>query len=326
MLKPLHGDEELLAEALGTICRQTHGPVQVVFGVQSDADPAREVAEGVRVAHPDRDTAMVVDSTAHGRNRKIGNLINMLPATRHGTIVIADSDIHHPSDCLTRVAADLARPGVGLVTLPYAGLPANRGWPAALGASGITHMFLPGALLGRAMGRQDALGATMALRRTTLDAIGGLPALADHLADDQQLGRLVAATGARVVLGSGLVLTTVAETTWRALFSHEVRWGRTVRSVAPVPYALSLLQFSTLPALLLPWWAFLLAWAARVAVVRALDRTLGLPTCSPAMLIPLRDALSVLVWAAAHLGRRVAWRGQVMHTDRFRAAPDEVVP
>ena len=44
-----------------------------------------------------------------------------------------------------------------------------------LGALQINQYFLPGALLARAMGRQDCLGATMALRRETLERIGGLP-------------------------------------------------------------------------------------------------------------------------------------------------------
>ncbi len=65
----------------------------------------------------------------------------------------------------------------------------------ALGAAQINHSFLPGALLARALGRQDCLGATMALTRETLERVGGLHALAHHLADDAVLGQLVRAQG-----------------------------------------------------------------------------------------------------------------------------------
>ena len=50
------------------------------------------------------------------------------------------------------------------------------------------------------MGRQDCLGATMCLRRRDLQRIGGFQALVDHLADDNVLGRRIAALGLRVAL------------------------------------------------------------------------------------------------------------------------------
>ena len=38
VLKPLHGDEPLLEEALGSICQQDYPVWQVVFGVQDGGD------------------------------------------------------------------------------------------------------------------------------------------------------------------------------------------------------------------------------------------------------------------------------------------------
>ena len=43
-------------------------------------------------------------------------------------------------------------------------------------------------------------GQTLCLRRDTLEAIGGLAAMANHLADDYRLGELVRALGLRIVL------------------------------------------------------------------------------------------------------------------------------
>src|SRR6202012_5647709 len=92
------------------------------------------------------------------------------------------------------------------------------------GAAQINHTFLPGVMVGRMLGRQDCLGAAIALRRQTLDAIGGFPALLPHLADDFALGRLVRGTGQRIALISGLVITTVSEDSVATLFAHELRW------------------------------------------------------------------------------------------------------
>ena len=99
----------------------------------------------------------------------------------------------------------------------------------------INHYFLPGALLARAMGRQDCLGATMMLRRETLERIGGFAALVNHLADDNVLGRLVQRLGLTVALADTVPATTVPETTLRALWRHELRWARTIRALVPVP-------------------------------------------------------------------------------------------
>ena len=130
VLKPLHGDEPLLEEALASVCRQDYPTWQVVFGVQDPADTALPVVRRLQARFPDCDIAVVVDPTTHGRNRKVANLINMLPAAKHDVLVIADSDVHVAPDWLRRLVAALEAPGVGLVTTIYTGLPATAAAPS----------------------------------------------------------------------------------------------------------------------------------------------------------------------------------------------------
>ena len=61
VLKPLHGDEPLLEEALASVCRQDYPVWQVVFGVQDPADTALPVVRRLRARFPDCDIAVVVD-------------------------------------------------------------------------------------------------------------------------------------------------------------------------------------------------------------------------------------------------------------------------
>ena len=337
VLKPLHGDEPLLEQGLETLCRQHYPVYQVVFGVQFASDPAAGVVRRLQSRFPGCDLKLVVDPTQHGRNQKVGNLINMLPLARHEMLVIADSDLHVTPDYLERLAAALEPPATGLATTLYVGLPATRGIPALLGATQITHCFLPGALLSRRMGRQDCLGATMALRRDTLRRIGGLEALVDHLADDNALGRLVQGVGLSVGLADTVPLTTVGETGITALFRHELRWARTIRALAPLPFAASVVQYpifwALLAALLTPlatwaWVGVCVAWAIRAAAVRGVDRALGrvvgMAVPSPAVwLLPLRELMSVVVMIASYGGTWVEWRGITLQADgpaRARAA------
>jgi len=225
-----------------------------------------------------------------GANAKVGNLINMLPRAKHAVLAIADSDLHVQPDYLARLAETLAEPGTGLVTTLYTGLPAANRVAQQLGATQITHYFLPGALLARAMGRQDCLGATMVLRRATLDRIGGLRALVGHLADDQVLGRLVAALGLAVRLAPTVPATTVPEARLRDLLRHELRWARTIRALEPAAFAASVLQYPLFWAMLAmllsegaawSFGVFFLGWAGRalaaVWVDRALEQFLVIP-------------------------------------------------
>lgn len=181
--------------------------------------------------------------------------------------------------------------------------------------------------MARAMGRQDCLGATMMLRRETLEQIGGFAALVDHLADDNVLGRLVQGLGLRVELAETIPATTVPETTLLALWRHELRWARTIRALEPAAFAASVLQYplvwGALAVLLgggatwtLAWFA--LVWAIRAAAVRGVDRALALANRSPLWLLPLRELMSVVVMAVSYAGRRVDWRGHTLEAQGFK--------
>ena len=329
VLKPLHGDEPMLEEALASFCAQDYPAFQIVFGLHDPADPALHVIRRLRARFPDVDIDVVIDPAQHGVNRKISNLINMYPRAKHDMIVMADSDIHAPADYLRQLASSLARNGVGLVTTLYAGLGASQTLAARLGAAQINHSFLPGALLARALGRQDCLGATMALRRETLEGVGGLLALVHHLADDAVLGRLVCARGQTVALAATLPATTVPEMRVSHLFAHELRWGRTIHSLAPIGFAMSSLQYplfwSALAAVLTGFQPSAIAlfvgvWLTRAAAMIGIDALLGLTTAVPVWLLPLRDLLSVAVILASYGGSEVAWRGHVLRISPPRLA------
>lgn len=334
ILKPLCGSEPLLEAGLASVCMQDWPEMEIICGVQDPADPAIAVVRRLQARFPARRIILVVDPTWHGTNRKVGNLINMLKHAQHEILVFADSDMHVSPDWLTRVVTALEQPGVGLVTTLYSGLPAAPGWIAKLGALQITQIFLPGAVLARVLGRQICLGATMALRRTTLVQTGGLESLADQLADDALLGIAVSQAGLRVELAPSIPATTVPERHLADLWRHELRWARTIRSLAPAGHAASVLQYSLFwawVALLLSGgagWAvglFAATWALRGAIALALDGAssrLGVASHSAIWLLPVRDPISVAVLAVSFAGRQVAWRGHMMQAAPVQLAEE----
>jgi ceramide glucosyltransferase len=341
ILRPLCGDEPLLEEALASCCRQAYPAFQIVFGVQHPSDSALAVVERVRTRFPNCDIAVVVDSTPHGQNRKIGNLINMLPSARHEVLVISDSDLQLSPDYLERLLVELEKPGTGLVTALYAGFPPpEHGWLLRLGATQINHSFLPGVLVSRMLGRQDSLGSTVMLRRETLEQAGGFGALVHLLAEDNVLGQSVRNLGMKVGLADTVALATVPESSFRALWLHELRWTRTIRAVAPLSLAASTIQYplfwAAIAAVLSSgalWSVVLFAtgWVVRaisaMEIDRALRRRTGLPLVPvPVWVLPLRDMLSVAEVGASYWIDDVIWRGHTLDANgRAPRAPSVAI-
>jgi len=324
VLKPLCGEDPELYENLKSFCLQNHPRFQIVFGVQDAADPAIAVVRRLMSEFPDGDLELVVDDARHSNNLKVANLQNMMPRARHGLIVLADSDMRVTQSYLAEITAPLGDPLIGLVTCLYRGLPAGGVW-SRLACNHVNHGFLPQAVVADLLGLgAGCFGATIALRRETLAAIGGFAAVGDDLADDHALGAAVRRRGLRIVLSPHIVDDVIAEPSLAALFRHELRWARTIRLVAPAGFAASVVTQPVVLALAacaagtLPLAApamLAVALASRLAMVRLVDRALGLPP-TPLWSVPARDLLSFAVFVASFFARRVAWRDRTFRIGR----------
>jgi ceramide glucosyltransferase len=190
-----------------------------------------------------------------------------------------------------------------------------------LGALFINAHFLPSVVLGLASGlAQPCFGSTIALKRSTLDAIGGFAAFADRLDDDYAIGAAVREGGEVVAIPPFTVAHLCSEASLRELWRHELRWARTIRNIAPLGHAGSVVMHPLAWALgalaLTPWSGLLIPAAAttiaailcRVALLRSVARGFGLPA-QPYWLTPVRDLLSFMVFVASFLGRDVSWKG-----------------
>ena len=114
------------------------------------------------------------------------------------------------------------------------------------------------------------------------------------------------------------------------LFAHELRWGRTIQSIAPIGFPLSTVQYplfwASLSVLLScgAAWSFELfsaIWLVRIATTFGINGALGLRVSMPGWLLPVRDLMSVTVILASYCGTQVAWRGHVLHI-----SPPSLVP
>ena len=259
---------------------------------------------------------LVIDPQLHGPNRKVGNLINMTRRARHPLLVLADSDMRVPPDYLRRVVGPFADPRTGLVTCLYRGVPAGGPW-SALAAAGVNYHFLPNALVGHLVGATPGcFGSTMALRRETLDHLGGFEAFAQHLADDYALGTAVRGLGLDLALSPLLIDHVSNEPSAAAMWAHDLRWARTIRLLSPWGHAGTVVTHALPTALLAvalgtagSRWLLLAAAAARLALAASIDVMLNVrPRRWPLVLV--RDPLSFAVFVTSFLGRSVVWRGR----------------
>ena len=322
VLKPLCGAEPGLYENLRSFCRQDYPEFQIVFGVCERSDPALAVANRLLLEFPELRIDVVIDPRQHGGNRKVSSLINMLRHARHDVLVMADSDAYVGSDYLSTVTTPLLDREVGLVTCIYHGEPTARIW-SRLGAMYVNEWYMPSVLLARLFGHEGyASGQTLCMRRETLQGIGGLRAIADHLADDYRLGELIRGLGLRIVLSPYVLKSEHHEPTLDLLVRHEVRWMRTLRVLRPRSFGLIFFGFSLTLALLglrfcsvdaspsvLDWWLFGVTALARLAL-HFMHRLRGdRPLLADFWLVPARDLLLCWVWWRTFFTSRISWRG-----------------
>jgi ceramide glucosyltransferase len=335
VLKPLHGAEPGLYENLRSAADQDYPIHQLVLGVTDPEDGAIPVARALTSDLPGSDITLVIKSRICGSNAKVSNLENMLPAAKHDILVIADSDIRVDRGYLAAIVAPLADPRVGIVTCLYRGESSGGLW-SDLGALYVNFGFLPAALLAEALGAGGGcFGATIAMRRSVLQRCGGFARLRNELADDYRLGEAVRGLGLDIVVSRYLVGTRISEPRFHKLWQHELRWARTMRSVAPAGLAGSIVMHPVTLALVaaaasrfaLTSCAFLaISCALRWASARLLAGAFGLQTAK-LWLFPLRDLLSFAVFIASFLVRSVVWRDQAFRVEasgRLKVDGDKV--
>lgn len=323
ILKPLRGVDPQMYESFRSHCVQDYPEYEIIFGVSEPDDPAVEGVHQLIREFPNCKIRLLVCPEVLGNNRKTSNLVQMLAFAQYDHILINDSDIYVTPDYLHRVMAPFVRPQVGMVTCPYRGIAADT-LGSKLESIGISTDFIAGVLVARQIegGIHFALGSTLAMSRTALEAIGGLRPLVDYLADDFELGYRIARAGYEVVLADIVVETHLPAYSFRGFFEHQMRWARSTRDSRRLGYLGLLLTFglpwAIFAVLLAPgsWWSWsTLAAAAALRAAVAVKVGIGIvhdrSVWRNLWLVPLRDLVAFWVWFASFADNKVHWRGDV---------------
>lgn len=336
ILKPLRGVDPQMYESFRSHCVQDYPEYEIIFGVGEADDPAVEAVHRLMQEFPHCHIQLVVCPEVLGNNRKTSNLVQMLPQARYDYILINDSDIYVTPDYLRRVMAPFKRPQVGMVTCPYRGIAADT-LGSKLESIGISTEFIAGVLAARQVenGIHFALGSTLAITRTALNAIGGLRPLVNYLADDFELGNRTSRAGFEVVLADVVVETHLPAYSLRGFFEHQLRWARSTRDSRRMGYIGLILTFG-LPWAILSvilasgaWWSWtVLAAALALRAAVALQVGLGVvhdrAVWRHLWLLPLRDLVAFLVWFWSFADNKVRWRGDIFVLEHGKIRPAEL--
>lgn len=301
-----------------SLCRQDYPVYEVLFGVTDPQDPAVPVLETLVAAYPKR-VRLFTDLKPRGINYKDSNLSYLLEEAEHEVIIFADSDIRVHSDYIHTVTAPLANPDIGMVTCAFIAYnPQFLG--AALASCGRCFDFIPSLLISRILdgGLRCAVGTTIATRKTTLANYGGLHL--NRIGSDYNLGKRAAQAGYRVELSRYVLESDTGQESVGQVFQRELRWARTIRYNRGAQYYTMVFCYGAVycvPLLLVSGfanWAIaltLVTWFIRYAQVLVSIFSLRCPKLLIWLwALPLRDLLSLVVWAMGAFGQGVYWRGR----------------
>jgi ceramide glucosyltransferase len=323
ILKPLCGVDASLAENLRAFSRQSHANLNIVFGVAAADDQALPVAQRFCREHETLTTRISIGETPCLHNPKVALLAHMSGLTSGDWVVVSDSNVR-VSDAYVRDALSHAAPDVGLVTHLVAGC-GGSSFAAHLENLQLNCFVAPGVCGVRFIaGQTCVIGKSMFLRRQVLEAIGGFESAGGYLAEDYVIGRAVRKAGHRVVTARMPVPTWNEGWTFARFVNRHLRWAVMRRQVSRVAYSIEML-LTPGPLLMLmlalgfwfPETGVALGWVAACLVIdQLLDYvTYRCMTGKPAplaslLLNPLRQWLTLAIWALGWFVQSVEWRGK----------------
>ncbi len=320
ILKPLRGLEKNQRENLRSACAQDYPDFQVVFSVQDPDDPAVPLLEEIQREFGPGNVTVAVENFQVGPNGKINNLIGALRHARNEIIVVSDSDVYLRPDYLKTIIAPLADPAVGYVCTLYKIVGAER-WFEKMELLTFNADFTPSVVFAHITGASGfCLGASLALRRSSLDEIGGLESLAEYLVEDYEMGRRIRSSGKSAAVVPYFVEIVVDFRDVLQWWQHQVYWDQNTRAANPAGFFASILTRSVpfaffFAVLRLGDSAGLGVFAAAlglrlatasVIMLRGLRDAEGLRSL---VLLPLRDMAALVSWLLAFTKRTVIWRG-----------------
>lgn len=326
VLRPIYGLDKNLEANLRSTCTQDYPEYQVVLSAQRFDEPALPLMRQIEREYGSERVTVAVADSKPVVNGRVQNLVIGLAAARHDVLVTSDSDMLLRPDYLRTIVHPLRNPDVGYACTMYRASHADR-WFERLELLSLNADFVVNLVFAWMTGASAfCLGASTALRRSTLDAIGGFEPLHDYLVEDFELGRRIRARGLRMAVPNYFVETIVDLKSPGEWWGHQVYWDQNTRSARPIGFFATIVLRSIAFGLLFACirgfdWTGLMVLAGAVAVRLAstgyiLDRIGDREGVQSLGWIVVRDLAALGSWFVALTKKTFVWRGEQFELTR----------
>jgi len=330
ILKPLHGSPAYLEECLESYFKLDYPRYELLFCARQPDDAGLAVAAKLAKRYPQIPVTILHSGEPPWMNARCYSLHLMAQAARHDLLVATDADIPVEPEYLHEMVAPFDDSQVGAAFCVYRGDPIDGGFGERLEALGMSVEMTSGVLVAQMLeGLRFTLGPSSAVRKSTLERIGGFARLGGYAADDYMLGNLVAESGQTVALSDHVVNHLILRSGFWKSISHQLSWMRSTRFSRPRGHFGTALTFSTPFGLLAllggilvhrPFWgAALLAVTLLLKIVQSMvvgGMVVGSKqSVRLAFLFPLRDLIGFLLWAASYANNTLYWHGKVFELE-----------
>ena len=231
MLVPIKGaDDHTAAHLTALVESDCDFPVEFLFAMETQADPAYEICRGVQQAHPEREVHILLTGAANGRMGKQHNLAGAVKQAKYEVIGAMDADVCPEPDTLRRGVLELQRTGGGTVfSLPYySGTGRAGGLLVALYTNYYFSLYIGSLAAGELT--PLTIGSMWWTTRSVLDKIGGFERFTGTVSDDAAIGKAVAEAGMRNVLSRKPVKLAFEPLSPAGGFRHLQKWVAMLRA------------------------------------------------------------------------------------------------
>ncbi len=330
ILKPLHGSPAYLEECLEGYFKLDYPDYELLFCARHPEDAGLAVAAKLAKHYPQIPVTILHSGEPPWMNARCYSMHLMANAARHDLLVATDADIPVMPEYLREMVAPFRDPAVGAAFCVYRGDPIDGGFGERLEALGMSVEMTSGVLVAQMLeGLRFTLGPSSAVRKTSLQRIGGFERLGGYAADDYMLGNLIAEAGETVALSDHIVDHLILRSGFAKSIEHQLSWMRSTRFSRPKGHFGTALTFS-IPFGLLAfaggilahhavWGAALFAFTLLLKIVQSMVVG-GMVVRSrqavhQAFLFPLRDLIGFLLWVASYGSNRLQWHGRVFELE-----------
>ncbi|MFT3987335.1 glycosyltransferase [Aestuariivirga sp.] len=328
IVRPISQADPYLLQTLASSFA-VRGDTEIIFCAARESDPAVTVARALIAHHPQ--ARLLTGDAPISQNPKLNNCVKGWHAAKHDVVVFVDSNVMLPEDYLSRMLGAWDD-GCGMVTSPPAGERPENFWATVECAFLNTHQAR-WQMFADEIGMGFAQGKNLMFRKSILDPLGGIEALAREPAEDAAATRALRNAGYHIRLAPVPFPQPLGKRSSRQFWSRQVRWAKLRRATFPALYLPEILAGGALPVLAFAAGAALLGsspWLAALAFVSiwivtelALARTLNWPGgFRMALAIAVRDVMIPMVWIAGFTGNGFEWQGHRMSASRASPAPE----